>query len=289
MEPFERVRHVIQAAKDAAKGSRHLQPLYEQLLGFALTGMNFGRGGLIDHSGELDLLGRLANRHAKLSPGRPFVLFDVGANAGEYTLHAIEAFGGNVQSYAFEPGSYAFGELVKATARHRGVTPVQAGVGENEASLTLFSEGAGSKVASTILSTVMDYGHGADLRETIPIRTLDAFCEERGIEQIDLLKVDIEGGEYAALVGARSLIESGRVAAVQFEFGPCHIHARTPFRLFYDMLVPRYRLSRIVRNGLVQLDGYNARLEIFLTINYFAELKSLPPLRGFKSTPGARA
>src|SRR5690606_8055589 len=53
----------------------------------------------------------------------------------------------------------------------------------------------------------------------VPGITLDSYCADRGVDQILLLKIDTEGSEPAVLRGARTLLEEGRIHAIQFEYG----------------------------------------------------------------------
>jgi FkbM family methyltransferase len=55
--------------------------------------------------------------------------------------------------------------------------------------------------------------------ETIQVRatTLDEFCEGRGIERIDLLKIDTEGSDLAVLQGAQRLLADQAIQAVHVE------------------------------------------------------------------------
>ncbi|MDR3571330.1 MAG: FkbM family methyltransferase [Candidatus Pacebacteria bacterium] len=46
---------------------------------------------------------------------------------------------------------------------------------------------------------------------------MDRFCRDRSIEQIDLLKLDIQGHEYAALQGCSELVSAGRLTTVFME------------------------------------------------------------------------
>jgi FkbM family methyltransferase len=48
----------------------------------------------------------------------------------------------------------------------------------------------------------------------IPITTLDAFCKKERISRIDLLKLDIQGNEAEALMGAQCLLQEGRVGVI---------------------------------------------------------------------------
>jgi hypothetical protein len=47
--------------------------------------------------------------------------------------------------------------------------------------------------------------------------SLDAFCVERGIDRIDLLKMDIQGHENYALAGAASLLAGRRIGMIYME------------------------------------------------------------------------
>jgi FkbM family methyltransferase len=65
--------------------------------------------------------------------------------------------------------------------------------------------------------------YGIDVKplavEDVPAATLDLYCEQSGVAEIDLLKVDVEGAEFQVLVGARRMLDEQRVRCVTFEFG----------------------------------------------------------------------
>jgi hypothetical protein len=67
------------------------------------------------------------------------------------------------------------------------------------------------------------------------------------------------------------MLESGAIAAIQFEFSEGCLDSRIFFKDFFDLLGRQYKLSRILRNGLYPLPRYSARLEIFATSNFLAE------------------
>ena len=47
--------------------------------------------------------------------------------------------------------------------------------------------------------------------------TLDSFCKENHIIQIDILKMDIQGGELAALIGAEKLLSDKKIKLIYTE------------------------------------------------------------------------
>ncbi len=50
--------------------------------------------------------------------------------------------------------------------------------------------------------------------------TLDDVLEERGIDSVDLMKIDAEGSEIEVLKGARRLLSSARRPTLVFEANP---------------------------------------------------------------------
>ncbi len=64
--------------------------------------------------------------------------------------------------------------------------------------------------------------HSVDTAEIELVRG-DDFMEQQGIESIDLLKLDLEGAEYDALLGFENALKKGKIRMVQFEFGYINI------------------------------------------------------------------
>jgi FkbM family methyltransferase len=52
----------------------------------------------------------------------------------------------------------------------------------------------------------------------VPITTVDKFCAERGIDRINLMKIDAEGYDLSVLEGARELLTNQGVDLFMFEF-----------------------------------------------------------------------
>lgn len=252
----------------AGWGRTRSQPLFERLLQIAASGMNFGNWEH-EKNGELPAIRYVRDRLA--GEGRPAMIFDVGANAGQYATALLQCFGDKAVIHAFEPSARTFESLKASIPPGAAVHPHHFGLGHRDEVVELFFNNPGDQVA-----TVYPQGQGDVFRrhnsETITIRTLDGVAAEMGIDRIDLLKIDVEGHELRVLEGARGLLEKQAIRFIQFEFNETNIDSRTFFRDFFNLLDPRYRIFRIVRDGLSPIPAYSPRHELFVgAINYLAE------------------
>lgn len=63
---------------------------------------------------------------------------------------------------------------------------------------------------------------GPDLLDTdgqldVETATIDAFCDEASIGHIDILKLDVQGAEYAVLKGAERMLDRHSIGVVYLE------------------------------------------------------------------------
>ncbi|MCC6906092.1 MAG: FkbM family methyltransferase, partial [Anaerolineae bacterium] len=85
---------------------------------------------------------------------------------------------------------------------------------------------------------------------------LDDYCDEQGIDSVDLVQMDIEGGEIFAIEGMRRGLEQGRYKAIMLE-----LHAGK---------VPPGRLEALL--DLLRVSG--------LTVYEFSDTSVLPLAEG---------
>ncbi len=241
-----------------------LQQPFRLLYRVALAGMNYGGAGSYRSAGDELALERVAR--LPRSAAKPAVIIDVGANVGVYTEQALEICGDHVVIYAIEPAGAAFKRLAEGFGNDPRVHVLKAGIGAAPGVATLWSDAPGSVLASLYVNPV----NGKVAGEEIEVVTLDGFCEEHGITHVDLLKLDLEGGELDALRGATRLLESGVVRFIQFEFGQPSLGARTYFVDLFELLHPRYDIYRVLPTALEPLAGYHETLEVFMSTNYLA-------------------
>jgi FkbM family methyltransferase len=144
------------------------------------------------------------------------VILDVGANAGIYSLVAL-ASQPDAIIHAFEPTPEIAAGL-RATATLNGLSNLhvhEVAVSSNNGLATL-RRFRGELGTNEGMNFICQDGpeSGGDIVKTV---CLDWFCEFNSIERIDLLKLDIQGHEHAALNGAERLIRAGRIGTIFME------------------------------------------------------------------------
>jgi len=149
----------------------------------------------------------LPNQHEELhtglfmKPGRTFI--DIGAHVGTWTLRLAPLF---ERVFCFEPDPRGAEALKKniELAGLKNVEVITAAVGANDGTvmLSLYP----NPCTNTTLPLETGRGHGAGDTATsiieVPLVALDTFIRERGIADVDLVKVDTEGAECMVIQGA---------------------------------------------------------------------------------------
>lgn len=254
-----------------------LQPFFRRLHSFALAGLNYGTGA---DAGDSDETVTLRYVRDVVPAGRTAVLFDVGANSGAYCREVLDHVSPPLVLHAFEPSPAAFAQLRGAMRGRREVALHNVGMGDERGSAVLYGDRGGSELGSLYDRRLEVWSMEIAVREQVEIHRLDEFCLEHGIERIHLLKIDVEGHELSVLRGSGSLLAERRIDLVQFEFAWPAVAARLFFYDLFELLHPNYRIHRILSDGLVAIDTYEARHEIFLTTNYLAVSRDIDlPLR----------
>ena len=192
------------------------------------------------------------------------VVFDVGANVGDYSQMVKSACISSV-IYAFEPHPLTFAKLEERCKSDSDINTFNFGLGKEEGRTSLFDYSAddGSQHASIYKDVIEKIHQGKSLSHEISIRTLDNVISELNIGRIDLLKIDTAGNELRVLQGAEKSIRNGIVNAIHFEFNEMNVISRTFFKDFLDFL-PEYDFFRLIPNGFLRINAYVPRLcEIF--------------------------
>ncbi len=141
-------------------------------------------------------------------------VMDLGGNIGTSALSFSRATGPTGRVFTFEPLTHSVLRQNLEVNHVHHVEVIPAAVGEAVGELDL--EWTDSLIDSSIVrspdSGFEDHAAAPEPLRTIrvPVTTVDAFVKERGIQRLDVIKMDIEGAEELALRGAVDTIRTLR-------------------------------------------------------------------------------
>jgi FkbM family methyltransferase len=149
------------------------------------------------------------------------VIFDVGANYGEVTATYKRLFP-RCRVFCFEPQAEFLAKLEQRFGGDLNVSVSGAAVG-SKGGKALLNINAGRDTSSLLRSdaAALPESYRTILRteETreVELLAIDDFAASQGIARIDILKLDIQGGEYEALRGAERLLAEAKIGVIYTE------------------------------------------------------------------------
>ena len=130
------------------------------------------------------------------------VVFDIGANVGQYALLASRLVADTGRVYAFEPNQAIFLRLkenVELNAAGNVFLVPKAVAAESK---TMRFYPPSEETCQDIGSLLPAQGTSSNTEVEVEAVSLDDFCDMNGIERVDFLKVDAEGYDLEVLKGA---------------------------------------------------------------------------------------
>jgi len=233
-------------------------------------------------NGESELLERMA-------AFSPAVLFDVGANVGDWSI-AAAAVNSAATIHAFEIMDPTYAKLTKGLAGlGERVVANNFGLFDKAGEITIYFAEASDVHSSVFAESHNVVGNTKVVARQRPVVTGDDYMKSQSIAHIDLLKIDVEGAELQVLAGFQNALAEGRVDVLQFEYGKCSLVARTFLKDFFSFFEPRgYVLGKMLPDGIDFCD-YDIGLEDFIGPNYVACKKNRQDIISALSLPAGSA
>ena len=136
------------------------------------------------------------------------VVLDLGGNIGTRAMQFAAAVKPGGRVYAFEPVIYAALEKnAKANGFGDAIRVERLAVGDTEGTITFAVR---NNCIDSRIGSDRDAREDAIAHVEAEVVTLDGWAERRGIERVDLVKIDIEGAEEMALRGGERVIRQHR-------------------------------------------------------------------------------
>lgn len=157
------------------------------------------------------------------------LIIDGGASIGETSQRFSNLFP-NASIHAFEPFPDFYSLLKKKAKLNDKIIPYPLGLGKNDGDVIFHvnkSSGTNSILASNTKSKEI-YGEllQVDHQIKILLTRLDDIFDINDNKSIDILKLDLQGTELDALIGASQLLDHGKINAILCEvmFVPSYDH-----------------------------------------------------------------
>lgn len=169
-------------------------------------------------------------RFALKSLDKSMTVVDIGANIGYMTV-LLGKLAGKV--YAYEAGKNNFEFLEQNVSMNylRNTEIFNLAVTEGSGSMAFYEptrfRGSGGGMAEEDREAFYESAAFDLLRE----QRVNTVCIDEHlahVDYIDLIKMDIEGGEYLAFVGMQNKIQQGKIGMISYELNPSCLGMRLP-------------------------------------------------------------
>lgn len=209
-------------------------------------------------NGEAWLLERLAPLGLR-------VVFDVGANVGEWAALAATALPSAVV-HAFELVPGTFRQLEQRAAPFGGriiANPFGLSDKAGEIQVNIVPD-------DNTLASVVRLHDAAQQTQTCPVASGDDYLDAVGLERIELLKIDVEGAEHLVLTGLARALGQGRIDVIQFEYGQANILTKVLLHDYHQELEALgYVLGKLFP-ARIDFRQYRTEHEDFIGPNFVA-------------------
>lgn len=146
-------------------------------------------------------------------------IFDIGANIG-HMAEIMRGYFPDAVIHAFEPFPDSFEKLQTTASSLKNVVVNELAIGAEKSTTTFF---VNAKVDTNSLLAPQKTGLSSDKHcenvknINVKVDTIDNYCQQNNIDKIEILKLDIQGGEIGALKGAAEALEDGKIELIYTE------------------------------------------------------------------------
>lgn len=157
-------------------------------------------------------------------------IFDIGASEGQTAIKYSQLFP-HADIYCFEPVKVSFKKLEDALRNSSNIKTINKAITAVNGPINIYineSQYTNSILPAEITHTAIDRLTLNKGIEKVESTTVDQFCIENKIDNIDILKMDIQGCELAALHGAARMLNTKKIKLIYSEIEFIRIYKDQP-------------------------------------------------------------
>lgn len=186
-----------------------------------------------------------------IRPG--MVIVDIGAHIGYFTRQFSDLAGPGGMVHAFEADPENFQVLSKNVGGRKNVKINRLAAADRAGDINFYHCEEKMGCHSLLPDIPLDY---PKTKITVQAISLDDYLAQNKIERVDIIKMDIEGGETMAFAGMKNTLAKNDGLAVVTEFAPRWIKTAgvEPLEFLKNLAAFGFEIHAITEKGLEKMD-----------------------------------
>ena len=193
-------------------------------------------------------------------------IFDIGANIGDWSSAILEV-SPEAEITIFEPNPNLYINLTERFKLNSNVGLEKLALNHQEDVISFYlNDSLDAHGNNSIYNHY--YLEPSSQKVEVKCVSLDRYCEDNNIANINFIKADIEGAEINLLRGASRMLQQKKIDFLQIEYNQTWIQANgSLLEVFEICKLNNYSLYRIAPRGLIKISFYTYTLEDFVFQN----------------------